>query len=492
MLWRWPRVKVDVMHGTLKKTDRKAAIWADSQRNAGERDAFRRRAAFFHAEDLRYLRFLVPENLRVLEIGCGTGHLLAALKPSYGLGVDFSPAMTAEARRLHPELDFKTGDIEDAAFVASLPGPFDVILIVDTIGSLDDCQTVLESLHQHCTRTTRVIIVYYSHLWEPLLKIAEWVGLRAHQQPENVLSSGDNRAIAGIADFETITSELRLLSPLRLLGLGRFLNRFVSSLPVIRHLSLRHYTVCRSLRQSQEPVKSASVVVPVRNERGNIEAVVRRIPQFCDDLQIIFVEGHSTDGTLEEIGRVAAKYPDRNIEILQQRGKGKADAVFTAFEAARGDVLMILDGDLTMPPEQLPKFWRALADGKGEFVNGSRLIYPMEDEAMQFLNLAANKSFSLIFSWLLNQRFTDTLCGTKVLRRSDYQRLRQTRSYFGDFDPFGDFALIFGAAKLSLRCVEVPIRYASRTYGTTQISRFRHGVLLLKMLVFAFLRIKAL
>ena len=471
---------------------RKKAIFAGSESAAATRQDYWQRAAFFHAEDLRYLRFLIPEGLRVLEIGCGTGTVLADLKPSHGLGIDFSPAMIAEARRLHPDLDFRVGDIEDRSFVASLPGPFDVILIVDTIGSLDDCQAVLESLHDQCTRTTRLVVVYYSHLWHPLLKLAERIGWRAPQPPQNVMSPGDIRALAALSDFDAIKSEARLISPLRLLGLGRFLNRFVSTLPVIRHLSLRHYSVFRSARRANDAITSATVVIPARNERGNIEPAVERIPDFCEDLEIIFVEGHSQDGTFDEICRVAAAYPHRDIKVMQQPGKGKADAVFTAFDAARGEVLMILDADLTVPPEQLPKFWQAMATGKGEFINGSRLVYPMEDEAMRFLNLIANKSFALLFSWLLSQRITDTLCGTKVLRRSDYERLKQGRSYFGDFDPFGDFDLIFGAAKLNLRCVEVPIRYASRSYGETQISRFRHGLMLLKMVGFAFLRIKAL
>lgn len=471
---------------------RKLAIFQKSEENAATREDYRRRASFFHEEDLRYLRFLIPEGLRVLEVGCGTGDTLAGLKPSYGLGIDFSPAMIAQARALHPDLEFRVGDVEDPAFVASLPGPFDVIVIVDTVGSLDDCQATLESLHQHCTRTTRVMVAYYSHLWEPLVKLAEWIGWRARQAPQNVMSPADILGLGALADFEVVKSETRLLSPLRLLGIGRIINRFISMLPLIRHLSLRHYTVFRSLRCAIEPPRSASIVIPVRNERGNVEAAVNSIPVFCDDVELIFVEGHSTDGTLEEVRRVIAAYPRSNIRVIEQSGRGKADAVFTGFEHAKGDVLIILDGDLTMPPDQLPKFWRALASGKGEFVNGSRLVYPMEAEAMQLLNLVANRMFSILFSWLLNQRFTDTLCGTKVLRRSDYQRLKVGRSYFGDFDPFGDFDLIFGAAKLNLRCVEVPIRYSRRSYGTTNISRFRHGLLLIRMVIFAFLRIKAL
>jgi len=476
---------------TLNFSTRKAAILASSERASADREDFWKRAAFFHEEDLRYLRFLIPEGLRVLELGCGTGNVLAGLKPSFGLGVDFSAAMLAQAERLHPDMHFQAGDVEDPDFIASLPGPFDVILIVDTVGALDDIQETFSALHRLCTRETRFIVTYYSHLWEPLIALAEWIGWRAKQPQQNVLSPADIHSLAALSDFDVIKSESRLLSPLRLFGIGRLINRFVSILPLIRNLSLRHYSVCRSLRQKHDDIRSASIVIPARNERGNIESAIKRIPKFCDDIEVIFVEGHSGDGTLTEIERVARTYSDWDIKVMTQPGSGKADAVFAGFDAARGDVLMILDADLTMPPEQLPKFWHGITSGKGEFINGSRLIYPMEERAMRFLNLVANKSFSMLFTWLLNQRFTDTLCGTKVLRRADYQRLKVGRSYFGNFDPFGDFDLIFGATKLNLRCVDVPIRYTARTYGETQISRFRHGILLIRMVIFAFFRIKA-
>ena len=114
----------------------------------------------------------------------------------------------------------------------------------------------------------------------------------------------------------------------------------------------------------------------------------------------------------------------------------------------------------------------------------------MEEKAMRFLNLLGNKFFSLMFSWLLDQRFKDTLCGTKVLFKSDYEQLKKGRKFFGEFDPFGDFDLIFGASKLNLKLVEIPIRYKERTYGMTNIRRFRHGLLLFKMCFFAFKKIK--
>jgi SAM-dependent methyltransferase len=476
----------------LSASPRKQEIRRLADASAPARGKWLARAAFFHAEDLLYLRFLIGEGARVLELGCGTGDLLAALRPSHGVGVDFSPGMIAQARKAHPQLSFVLGDIEDACFVRELGGPFDVILIVDTLGALDDCQAMFEHLHALCTRETRLIIGYFSHLWYPLLRLAEMVGLKMPQPPQNILSPADVRALAALADFEPVKSEARLLLPIRLLGLGRLINRFVATLPVISSLCLRHYTVCRSLRRQAPVPNSVTVVIPARNERGNIEAAVRRIPRFVEDLELIFVEGHSTDGTWEEIERVVGAYPQHDIKAMRQPGTGKADAVFAAFEIARGDVLLILDADLTVPPEQLPKFWEAIRSGKGEFVNGSRLVYPMQQQAMRFLNLVANKAFSLLFSWLLSQRFTDTLCGTKAIRRADYLRLKRGRSYFGDFDPFGDFQLIFGASKLGLKAVEIPIRYASRSYGQTQISRFRHGVMLLRMVAFAFLRIKAM
>lgn len=475
----------------MSLSPRKAAILRHAEDSASSRRKWREKGSTFHREDEAYLKFLIPKGKRVLEIGCGIGDTLASLEPSYGLGIDFSPGMIEQARRIHPGLSFVVGDAEDPETYSRIGETFDYIVVVDAIGSFDDCQAFFDLLHPLCTRETRLVVGYFSHLWFPILKFAELIGMRMNHPPQNVLAPADVWALTRLAGFDLVKSEQRLLMPVSLFGIGRLINRFISVLPGFRIFALRHYAVCRSLGKADDGLKSASVVVPARNERGNIEAAVQRIPQFCDDIEIIFIEGHSKDGTYQEMERVKAAYPNRDIKIMVQPGKGKADAVFAAYDVARGDVLMILDADLTMPPEQLPKFWNAIRSGQGEFINGSRLVYPLEDQAMRFLNLIANKIFSYLFSWLLNQRYTDTLCGTKVMRRSDYYRLRDGKAYFGDFDPFGDFDLIFGSSKLSLKTIDLPIRYAARSYGETQISRFRHGVMLLKMVVFAFFKIKA-
>jgi len=470
---------------------RKQRLREISDRWAPQRDAFIAKNRAFHNDDRRYLAFLIPEGLQVLEIGCGTGGLLAALKPAKGVGVDISEPMIARARTAHPALEFVVGDIEDPATIAGLVGPFDAIVIADAIGMLDDCQAMLQSLKPLCHPDTRLVVAYHNYLWEPVLRLAEALKLRMPEPLTNWLRPADIANLLELADFEPVRTEWRQLIPKRLLGIGTFVNRFVATLPLIRKLCLRHYLVARPRPTGEHESLSATVVVPCRNERGNVQAIVARIPRFCDDIEIVFVEGGSTDGTWDEIVRVKTANPERDVKLFKQNGKGKGDAVRAGFANARGDVLMVLDADMTVAPEELAKFYAPLATGRGEFVNGTRLVYPLERDSMRLLNRIANHTFSLLFSWLLNQRFTDTLCGTKALRRRHYERIAQGRAYFGDFDPFGDFDLIFGAAKLSLKVTEVPIRYAARTYGETNISRFRHGWLLLRMVGFAFWKLKA-
>ncbi|MDP6786461.1 MAG: glycosyltransferase [Rhodospirillales bacterium] len=459
---------------------------------AAQRDHRIEQNRFYYEDDWRYMRFLVPEGLRVLELGCGTGQLLARLKPAIGVGVDFSSEMIAIARRNNPQHTFIVADVEDGNLVSKLVGPFDFIVISDTMGSFQDCITTIENLLPLCTRDTRLIVAYYSHLWEPILKVGEWLGAKTTEPELNWLSSHGIVSILELSGFEVIKREWRQLLPKKWFGLGTLVSRYIATLPGIRRLALRNYVVAQPSRERRLGTPSASVVIPCRNEKGNIEPAIRRLPRFCDDLEILFVEGNSDDGTFAEVLRVQAAYPDLNIKALQQKGTGKGDAVHLGFEKARGDILIILDADLTVAPEDLPKFYAAITSGKGDFINGTRFVYPMETGAMRLLNNWSNRAFARIFSYLLNQRLTDTLCGTKVLSRTNYRKIIANRDYFGDFDPFGDFDLIFGAVKLHLKIVEIPVSYANRRYGTTQISRFSDGWLLLRMVLFAYRKLKAL
>lgn len=482
----------NVYSGFNKRLEaRKQQTRALFERLAGEREKWLARNKYYYDECYNYWKFLIPEKMRVLELGCGTGQLLNVLRPLRGVGIDFSEKMIQISRSQFPDLEFVVADMEDISTLGGLQGPFDFIIMQDTLGYLVDCQATFTGLHSFCNADTRVIISYSNWFWEPILKFAELLGMKMPNAKLNWVSSEDIIGLLHLADFDVIKRDWRQLVPLKLFGLGTIINRYIGSLPVIRRLCLSHYIVARSLRAVSRVPLSATVLIPCRNERENVKNAILRIPRFCDDMEYIFVEGHSHDDTFSECLRVRDAYPDYDIKVFQQPGKGKGDAVRKGFAEARGEVLMILDGDLTMPPEELPKYYQVLISGKGEFVNGSRMVYPLENQAMRFLNYWANSIFSIIFTWLLNQRFTDTLCGTKVLTKKHYRRIAEGRSFFGDFDPFGDFDLIFGATKQNLKIIEVPIRYSSRVYGETQISRFQHGWLLLRMVIFAYRRLKA-
>ena len=454
---------------------------------------YEQRAAFRVRESGRYYQellrgryaFLVPPGSRVLEVGCGLGDLLATVKPSRGLGVDFSPAMIALARERHPGMEFQVADAAEFAGAEK----FDYILLSDLVNDLPDVQAVLEHLQAAAHPRTRLVLNFFNNLWRPVLRAGEKLGLKAPTLLQNWLSADDTRNLLHLAGWEVIKTDARILWPIRTPLLDGFLNRWMA--PLLAHFCLTVTLVARPKPQpAARPQYRCSVVIPARNEAGNIEDAVRRTPEMGLGTEILFIEGHSKDDTWGEIQRVAAKYPSRNIKILKQQSRGKGGAVREAFAAATGDLLFILDADLTMPPEELPKFYEIARAGTAEFVNGVRLVYPMEDQAMQFLNMIANKTFGLLFSWLLGQKLKDTLCGTKVLFRADYEAIAKNRAYFGDFDPFGDFDLLFGAAKLNLRMVDLPIRYRARTYGQTNIHRWSHGWLLLRMVIFAARRLK--
>jgi len=453
------------------------------ERRAATRD--RELARLYQRLLQRRYRFLVPPRMRVLELGCSSGELLAALEPEWGVGVDFSPAIIGQGRSRFPHLEFHVA--EATAYETS--ETFDFIVLSDLVNDLPDVQALLERLHRCATTRTRLVLNFFNHLWRPLLAFAEAIGAKAPTPQQNWLSPADMENLLALAGWELVKTEARILWPVRTPLLEPLLNRWLA--PLLRPLCLTVFMVARPRPQvPAERHYTCSVIVPARNEAGNIEAAVRRTPEMGLGTEILFIEGHSKDRTWDEIQRVKQERPERLIKVLKQQSKGKGGAVREAFAAASGDILFILDADLTMPPEQLPKFYEAIRSGTAEFVNGVRLVYPMENQAMRFLNMVANQFFGQAFSWLLGQSIKDTLCGTKVLFRSDYEAIARNRAYFGDFDPFGDFDLLFGAAKLNLRIVDMPIRYQARTYGDTNIQRWRHGWLLLRMVGFAARRLK--
>jgi SAM-dependent methyltransferase len=441
---------------------------------------------FYRGYLLHIYRFLVPPSGRILELGCGNADLLAALRPSFGVGVDFSPQAVETARQRYPHLTLSCSEVTEF----DITGQFDVIILSDLVNDLWDVQELLSRMRRWCHPRTRIILNSFSRVWQLPVAVARQLNLATPMLEQNWLTVQDLRNLLELEGYDVIATRGELLFPFDLPILGNIGNRYLARIFPFNHLALTNFIIARPTACGLRPDSSVSVVIPARNEKGNIEQIFTRMPSMGAGVELIFVEGGSTDGTYDEIERQIARHPETSAVLTRQTGQGKGDAVRLGFSRASGDVLMILDADLTVSPEELPRFFTVLRDGRAEFVNGVRLVYPQQQRAMRFWNFLGNKFFSLAFSWLLGRPVKDTLCGTKVLTRGDYERIAANRSYFGEFDPFGDFDLIFGASKLSLKIADLPVHYRERTYGQTNISRWKHGWLLLRMFAFALRRIK--
>jgi SAM-dependent methyltransferase len=439
--------------------------------------------AFLRKDIAATMRRLVPAEGSVLEVGIGSGHVLAALENAVRVGVDILPEAVAAARAIDATMDVRVAD----ALTMPVGQHYDSIICDRLIHTTPDVQRLLQMLTQHLSDDGRIFITCFNLYWGAPFNVAAQLRLHERSPPTNWFSESTLETLFTLVGLEVVHFTDRILLPADVPVLNTFLPQF----PPFRYGSLyRTYTLRRRFVK-RNPAPAVTVVIPARNEAGNIADAVRRMPVMGSSTEVLFVEGGSSDNTWDTIDRTVRAYrgPLR-LKAMHQTGRGKADAVRVGFEQASGDLLLILDADLTVTPEDLPKFFDVMTSGLADYVQGTRLVYPMEDEAMRFLNKIGNTFFAKTFSFLLDQAVTDTLCGTKVIWKRDYERLARNRVYFGNFDPFGDFDLIFGARKLNLKILEIPIRYRNRVYGETNISRFRDGLTLLRMSAFAARKIK--
>jgi len=460
--------------------------------NSFDLEYWHRKNRYYYDSIERLHSFLIPKGQRVLEIGAGTGSLLNAVQPSYGVGIEIVPEICQSAQEKFPHLYFKTADIEDM----EIEETFDYVILSDTIVYFEDIQKAFERMRLACTDSTRLIITFHNPIWNPILQIAGILKQKMPTPPLNWLSYGDINNLLKLSGFEVVKYGSKLLLPKKFPVLAPLLNRFISPLPGFNKLGLVNFIVARlspynSSIKYQNQLKTCSVIIPARNEAGNIESCITRLPKMGEHTEVIFIEGHSQDNTWDEIQKVQSKYGETiDIKAIQQTKKGKGNAVREGFAIATGDILIILDSDLTVRPEDLPHFFEAIASNRCEFANGCRLIYPCSKEAMPLLNVLANRFFAFLLSYLIDSRIKDSLCGTKVISKVNYQKIAENRKYFGDFDPFGDFDLLFGASKLNLHIADIPVRYYPRTYGRSNIQHFKEGLLLLKMCLYAAKKIK--
>jgi SAM-dependent methyltransferase len=451
---------------------------------AAQEDRWLSRTGGYHDLIDGIARSLVPAGETVLEIGCGRGDLLASLRPSRGIGVDVSGAMIAAGRVRHPELELH----HSAGEQLDLDETFDYIVLTDLIPYVDDLLRLFDVIRRHSHARTRVIVSFHSQLWRPMLTAMAALRLRPNRPVRNWIAPRDLVNLLDLAGFEVVSQRQEILLPVGLGPLSRFLNGWIARLPGIRALALTSWAVARPLPEKHSEMK-VSVIVPCRNESGSIADLVERIPEVGAGTEIVFVEGGSEDDTRDRIEAEIERRSDRNMRLVAQQGTGKWNAVQEGFDASTGELLVILDGDMTVDPEELGRVYEAIASGHGEFVNGNRLVYGMEPGAMRFLNMVGNKFFAALLSRVLGQYVKDTLCGTKAILRPDWELIRRRRDELGAPDPYGDFELLLGSALLGLKITNLPVRYRARRYGDTNIQRFSGGAMLAKLAAAGFRRI---
>lgn len=404
---------------------------------------------------------------------------------------NFVDATNSDSRDTELLSEIESKHIIDLEKLTQINNYSSLIFLYDSIHYVDDIQKLLTDLKSKCNRSSRLAVLAYNPYYRWFYKLAVKLGVRRNIETRNFVTLSNITNLAKLSGYEIVKCKTLVSSPFHILGLGTFINKLVPNIPFIKWSCFCALIILRPIIKSENAPK-LSVIVPARNEKGNIRKVVNEIPEsLLSKIELFFVEGHSTDGTWEEICKTQNEFKNTlDIKAIQQTGKGKCDAVRLGFKQASGELLTILDADLTVPAHNLIRFYEAYINGYGDFINGNRLVYPFEGKAMRFLNLLGNIFFAKALSNVLSIKIGDSLCGSKLLSKSDYTRIESWRNDFGDFDPFGDFELLFGASELGLGVVDLPVKYRDRTYGSTNISRFKHGLQLLKMTLIGFVRVK--
>lgn len=434
------------------------------------------RHRYYYTQIQRLLKFLIPPGKSILYFGCYREDVIYSLDASSSVVIN-------------EEVDERISKNKSVEFVHCkyhLYNPqqeYDYIILDTVIGKTENINLLLRNISSACSSHTRIIIHQENYLWRPLLNFAASFGLKKQEKTQNWLSIKDVETYLETAGFESTRVYKKNIFPLKAGFLGPILNHFFSTIPVLDFLKLDQFIVGRFNKPFTQLKSSSSlsICLTVKDEEHNIEPIVSSLPVLCENQEILFVEGNSTDNTAKEIERMKMLFPHKNIRLIKQPGKGQGDAIHTGFKEAKGEIIILYEGDGTSEPYDIQYFYEAIEAGRFEFIEGSRFVYPLSHKCMPLANKIGNVVFAKWFSFFLNQRTTDVLSGIKAIRKKDYEKIYNTWGFLGIPDPFGDFELLFGSARYGLKIGEIPIRYKPRVFGESKTSVFKHGWYLLKM-----------
>ena len=367
----------------------------------------------------------------------------------------------------------------------SIQGSFDLVVITDLFELTDDIYSVFKSIANILNPDGKLLVNSVNPKWNAVLKIFEKLQLKTASQDRAYIHPKKIINIAKSDGYELNQYYSRQLFPFRIFGLGKIVNKILEVILLPFNVGIKNYMVFGSYKIENQ-IKSKSIIIPAKNEEKNLIPLIKRIPHFNEEYELVVVYGDSKDKTEEVVLNLENVFPELNIKVLKQSSNGKANAVWEAVEVCDMELIAILDSDQSVDPETLEHFFEILENGNADFVNGTRLIYPMEDKAMRTINTLGNKIFQFLISLVIKQKLTDSLCGTKVFKKSSVKKIKYWQNSLSSKDPFGDFDLIFSAAYAGDKILEYPVHYRARVYGETQISRFRDGFKLIKYFIESF------
>tara|TARA_B110000977_G_scaffold125183_1_gene160299 strand:+ start:1495 stop:2904 length:1410 start_codon:yes stop_codon:yes gene_type:complete len=346
---------------------------------------------------------------------------------------------------------------------------FDHIVIADIEHQKFITKNLID-LNEKIDNECRVIVLSKSIFWSTLINFYKKIK-NIGPDKNNFLPYSNLRKIFLNTNFEIVKNEKIIFFPFQFSLLTKFINQ-IFRFPVLNFFCMINLTVLKKVQKKnyQAEGKKISFIIPCKNEGGNIKFFYEKIINSTINAEFLFGNDNSSDNTLDEIKKLQQAIPNKEIKIYDGPGVCKSENVYKGINLASGEIILIYDADLTVSFDDLVNSINLLLKTDADFINCTRMIMPQQKNAMKFLNFYGNLFFAFLFSILFKQKITDTLCGTKIFFKKDWEQIKKYNNTWGAKDLWGDFDLLLGAYKNNLKIVENPISYTDRKEDETKMT----------------------